>query len=91
LKKNFGEIDCQLKQFIRALVTAVCRSCFDANSKLDPQLFKNRSSILTKFINRKEEFELESLYAIQALDHRMQHQPGNYFFKLYLDLFLFFE
>ena len=79
IEAEFGEIDCQSKAFIRALVTAVCRSCLDANSKLDPHLFKNRSSILTKYINRKEEFELESLYAIQALDHRMQHQPGNIF------------
>ncbi len=29
-----------------------------------------------KFINYDKELELEALYAVQALDHRMQHQPG---------------
>ena len=76
IESEFGDIDCQSKAFIRALVTAVCRSCLDASNKLDHTRFKNRSSILTKFINRNEEFELEALFAIQALDHKMQHQPG---------------
>ena len=77
IEAEFGEIDCQSKAFIRAIVTAVCRSCLDSNNnKLDPQLFKIRSPILTKYINRNEEFELEALFAIQALDHKMQHQPG---------------
>ena len=61
------------------MVTAVCRSCLDVSNKLEHVRFKNRSSILTKFINRNEEFELEALFAIQALDHKMQHQPGFYF------------
>jgi len=43
---------------------------------VDSQLFKKRSPILTKFINHNEEYELEALYAVQALDHKMQHQPG---------------
>jgi len=85
IESEFGEIDCQSKAFIRALVTAVCRSCLDANNKLDHIRFKNRSSILTKFINRKEEYELEALFAIQALDHKMQHQPA--FIRVLFDMF----
>ena len=86
IESEFGEIDFQSKAFIRALVTVVCRSCLDASSNLDHIRFKNRSSILTKFINRKEEYELEALFAIQALDHKMQHQPG-----FYLSLYLFLK
>lgn len=86
IEAEFGEIDCQSKAFIRALVTAVCRSCLDSNiNKLDPQLFKSRTAILTKYINRNEEFELEALFAIQALDHKMQHQPA--FIRLLFDIF----
>ena len=87
IETDFGEIDCQSKGFIRALVTAVCRSCLDVQNKLDPVLFKNRSPVLTKFINRDEEFELEALFAIQALDHKMQHQSGNcYLNDFFIDL-----
>ena len=55
---------------------AVCRVCM-LDGKIDPNLFKKRSPILTKYIARKEELELESLFAVQALDHKTQHQPGN--------------
>jgi hypothetical protein len=53
----------------------VCRSCYIDN-KIDAAIFKERSSILTKYIARNEEFELEALFAVQALDHRTKHQPG---------------
>jgi hypothetical protein len=76
LKNEFSEMDCKSKSFIRALVTAVCRSCLGEDSKIDATLFKKRSPILTKFIAENEELELESLFAVQALDRKMQHQPG---------------
>ena len=37
----------------------------------------DRSLILKQFINRNEEFETEALYAIQELDHILNHQQGN--------------
>ena len=56
-------------------MTSVCRSCiFD--SKIDQELFKKRGLVLSKFIARKDNLELESLFAIQALDYKLQHQPG---------------
>lgn len=90
IENEFSESDCAAKAFIRAIVTTVVRSCLDQSTapgkdKLDSQLFKKRSSILTKFINHNEEFELESLYAVQALDHKMQHQPG--FILVLFDMF----
>lgn len=62
------------KSFIRALVIAVCNSCY--SGKIDPDLFKKRSHILKRYICENEDLELEALYAVQALDHRLQHQPG---------------
>jgi len=81
IEDEFSDSDCAAKAFIRAIVTAVCRSCLDQSGtsgkdKVDSQLFKKRSPILTKFINHNEDLELEALYAVQALDHKMQHQPG---------------
>ena len=53
----------------------MCRSCiFD--SKVDQELFKKRGLVLSKFIARKDNLELESLFALQALDYKLQHQPG---------------
>lgn len=76
-KNEFNDADCVTKPFIRALVIAVCRSCL-VDNKIDAFLFKNRTSILTKFIGKKEELELEALFAVQAVDHKMKHLPGNY-------------
>ena len=76
LNRIENEFNCQSKVFIRALVIAYCRSCCNSITGFNRTLFKNRKSILNRFINTKE-FELESLYAIQELDHRMQHQEGN--------------
>jgi hypothetical protein len=78
-KNEFGECDFVSKPFIRALVISVCRSCYIDN-KIDALIFKERCSILTKYIARNEEFELEALFAVQALDHRTKHQPGWIFF-----------
>lgn len=83
IEAEFGQVDCESKPFIRALVISVCTSCIDDN-KIDPDLFKKRSAILNKFINKKEEFELEALFAIQALDHRTHHQPN--FIRVLFDL-----
>ncbi len=72
--KQFSAAELQSKLFVRALVISVCRSCHQ--EKFDLQLFKHRSSLLHKYIGKREEMELEALFAIQALDHRMKHLPG---------------
>jgi hypothetical protein len=74
IEKEFEPIY-ESKLFIRALVISVCNSCLIDN-KIDAELFKKRGSILNKFIAKKEDSELEALFSIQALDHRMKHQPG---------------
>ena len=60
-------------------MTAVCRSCI-IDSKIDQDLFKKRGLILSKYIARKDKLELESLFAIQTLDYKLQHQPGIFIF-----------
>ena len=81
MQTEFGECDCSSKPFIRALVIAICRNCY-IDAKIDTNLFKERSSILTRFINRNEDLELDALFAVQALDHRMKHQPGKPFLSI---------
>lgn len=76
IENNFTEAECQSKHFVRALMTSVCKSCiFEA--KIDQELFKKRGLVLSKFIARKDSLELESLFAIQVLDNKLQHQPGS--------------
>lgn len=73
-KNEFSEHDCSSKPFVCALVIALCRSCL-VESKLNAELFKKRTPIITKY-TKDEDFELEALFAVQALDHRMKHLPG---------------
>ena len=75
IEKEFATNELESKTFVRALVMSVSRSCHKQD-KLDTATFKKRSCILNRFIGKKEELELEALFAIQALDHRMKHQPG---------------
>jgi hypothetical protein len=56
-------------------MTTICRSCI-IDSKIDQDLLKNRVLILSKYIAGKDDLQVESLFAIQALDYKLQHQPG---------------
>lgn len=78
IKSNFSELDLRRKEFIRALVICVCKSCL-VERKIDIDLFKTRAFILKVFLNHNEDLELETLYAVQALDHRTKHYPGTSF------------
>ena len=85
IESEFEESLTSGRVFIRALVLSVCKSCLDRGDKIDTVLLKKRACILNRFLNKKAEFELEALYAIQALDHRKKHQPG--FIQVLFDLF----
>ena len=41
IENEFGQIDCESKHFIRALVISVCTSC-QTDNKIDPELFQIR-------------------------------------------------
>ncbi|CAF0757292.1 unnamed protein product [Brachionus calyciflorus] len=83
IESEYDPPKCDSKEFIRALVISLCNSCYIDN-KFDADLFKKRVPILKKFIANKKDHELESLFAIQALDYRFNHQPG--FIRIIFDL-----
>lgn len=62
-------------------MTAVCYSCM-SDSKIDQELLKKRGLILSKYIARNDTLELESLFAVQAVDYKRKHQPGEYITQL---------
>lgn len=74
---RFGKIGSQSKFFIRVLVTAVCQHYLELmKSHVDSIKFKTLSNILSIFIKRNKEFELEGLFAIQELDKKILIDPG---------------
>lgn len=74
IEKEFDSEALNSKLFIRALAIQLIKSCY--SDKLDTTEFQKRKDILIKYINKREDIELEVLYAIQALDHRLQHPAG---------------
>jgi hypothetical protein len=71
------------KRFVGALVVSLLRNCcleekFDT---FDIEAFKHRSCLLHKYIGQREEMELEALFAIEFLDFRLKHPPGESLFN----------
>ncbi|VDI79057.1 translation initiation factor 4G [Mytilus galloprovincialis] len=67
------------KKFIRALMTAVCSSAISGRgnrAKIDATRIVARGVILQKYLDHQVEFELQALYALQALVHKLEHPPG---------------
>lgn len=64
------------KEFIRALTTAAIEYCIE-NGKLVEQLFMDRvNDLLRKYVDGKEDRELEVLYAVQWIVKRMEYPTG---------------
>jgi hypothetical protein len=62
------------REFIRALVLAICRCCLDFQNgklKLNADLFEKRISIIDKYI-KNEDHQLEALNAVQTFYLRTQ-------------------
>uniref|UniRef100_A0A1L8DS71 Putative translation initiation factor 4f ribosome/mrna-bridging subunit eif-4g n=2 Tax=Nyssomyia neivai TaxID=330878 RepID=A0A1L8DS71_9DIPT len=80
---NVGTID---KNFIRILTTVVIESCLYPNSKINGPLLETQVRLLTRYIENKEEFEMQCLFAIQKLIFKLEHPSGlmsNIFGTLY--------
>lgn len=61
--------------FVRTLMTAVCLSAIsglESTAKVEEQLIKERSKLLQKYLINQT-LQLQALYALQALDHQMEH------------------
>jgi len=78
VQENVDETVRSSSQFIRALVTSVCSRCIQAEEsskdkyKVNESLLKSRSSLLKTFIVSPN-LELQGLYALQALVHKLEH------------------
>jgi hypothetical protein len=46
------------------------------SAKVDPSRITQRGVILQKYLDHQAEFELQALYALQALVHKLEHPPG---------------
>ncbi|GFY43048.1 eukaryotic translation initiation factor 4 gamma 3 [Trichonephila inaurata madagascariensis] len=65
--------------FIRALVTVVHEYAItekDSSYALDLTKLKNRTSLLTRYIDHKDRLELQALYAVQALMNQLGQPSG---------------
>jgi len=70
--------------FIRALMTAICTSALkDKKTNIDTSKITPRASLFNKYLDHKAERELQALYALQALVHKLDH-PAN-LLKMFFD------
>ncbi|XP_065935828.1 eukaryotic translation initiation factor 4 gamma 3 isoform X4 [Magallana gigas] len=66
-------------KFIRALMTSVCESAITgsgSSARVLPEVIKNRGDLLQKYLDHRAESELQALYALQALVHKLEHPQG---------------
>lgn len=51
---------------------------FTTNStkKIDMDIFMSQSLLLQRYMDNNENYELQCLYAVQALVHKWEHPPG---------------
>ncbi|XP_077998892.1 eukaryotic translation initiation factor 4 gamma 3-like isoform X2 [Glandiceps talaboti] len=75
--------------FIRALMTAVCQSAVSGEGsacRCEINEVKNRASVLQKYLDNDDKLELQALYALQALNFKLDSPPSLlriFFDKLY--------
>ncbi|RUS91062.1 hypothetical protein EGW08_001190 [Elysia chlorotica] len=67
--------DLDEKTFVRLLMTAAIKASLSATMKPNMEMIMKRLDVLQKYI-KKPELELQALYAIQALMHRLEHPGG---------------
>ncbi|XP_056649007.1 eukaryotic translation initiation factor 4 gamma 1-like isoform X1 [Diorhabda sublineata] len=73
---NLGEKGAKENKFIRALATAFFEDAINKNNKFIPDKIDQHNHLLLKYVDNKPGFELECLYALQALIHKMEHPRG---------------
>ena len=78
IESNVGE---RMKEpsFIRALMTAICENAINESpgGKLTLNSAKlSQDKLLLRYVENKEELELQCLYAVQALVTKLQHPQG---------------
>ncbi|KAL3861763.1 hypothetical protein ACJMK2_007785 [Sinanodonta woodiana] len=80
IEEEVDELTIKQEYFIRALMTAVCKSAVIVSSnnlmKVDKSQIQRRVNLLEKYLDHQANFELQALFALQALVHKMEHPPG---------------
>ena len=82
IRSNIADERTKESAFIRALMTAVCSSSITgegSSCKVDTERLKKRSILLQRFLDHDAKLELQALYALQALIHRLVHPTGDHF------------
>ncbi|KAJ8939180.1 hypothetical protein NQ318_017077 [Aromia moschata] len=72
---NVGE-KVKENKFIRALATAVFENSISKNYKLMHETLTAHSNLLMKYVDNNSDYELQCLYALQVLIHKMEHPQG---------------
>ena len=52
--------------------------------RVDEEKVKKRLVLLLKYLDHKETLELQALYALQTLVHRLEHPPSKHFSMFYI-------
>ncbi|XP_018568899.1 eukaryotic translation initiation factor 4 gamma 1 isoform X2 [Anoplophora glabripennis] len=63
-------------QFIKALATAIFRDSINSHLKLVPETLSAHNNLLLKYVDNNSTYELQCLYALQALIHKLEHPQG---------------
>ncbi|KAJ8913562.1 hypothetical protein NQ315_017113 [Exocentrus adspersus] len=63
-------------QFVKALATAIFRDSINNNMKLVPEILSAHTNLLMKYVDNNPTYELQCLYALQALIHQLEHPQG---------------
>ncbi|XP_048760603.2 eukaryotic translation initiation factor 4 gamma 3-like isoform X2 [Ostrea edulis] len=81
IEECVDEITVKSNKFIRALMTAVCESTISgggSGARVLPEVIKNRVNLLQTYLDHQAESELQALYALQALVHRLEHPQDGF-------------
>ncbi|KAL3861767.1 hypothetical protein ACJMK2_007788 [Sinanodonta woodiana] len=80
IEEEVDELTIKQQYFIRALMTAVCKSAVIVSSnnlmKVDKSQIQRRNNLLQKYLDHQANFELQALFALQALVQKLEHPPG---------------
>lgn len=73
---NVGEAHLKEAQNVRAIVTSVCMSSMDSGNQVNTEKLKKRMNLIQRFIDHDDKLELQALFAVQALVHKLEHPAG---------------
>ncbi|XP_068170639.1 eukaryotic translation initiation factor 4 gamma 3-like isoform X2 [Antennarius striatus] len=79
VEANLDESQMSSSPFLRALMTAVCKTAVkddNTNCRVDTAIIKRRLPVLLKYLNSDTERQLQALYALQTLIVTLDQPPN---------------